>query len=58
VASAVVRAEFGAHAVVAGHSDVGLADLAEALLPIVKLADAYADPGKQVDYGNLRLVRP
>jgi hypothetical protein len=33
-------------------------DLAEALLPVVKLAGADADPGEEATDGDVRLVAP
>jgi hypothetical protein len=33
-------------------------DLAEAVLPVVELAGADADPGEEATGGNLRLVAP
>jgi hypothetical protein len=44
--------------VVAGHPGVVLVDLAEALLPIVELAGADADPGEEMRDRDLGLVRP
>ena len=44
--------------VVARHPGVVLVDLAEALLPVVELAGADADPGKEATDGDLRLVAP
>jgi len=43
---------------VAGHPGVVLVDLAEALLPVVELAGADADPGEEATDGDGRLVAP
>ena len=43
---------------VTGHPSVVFVDLAEALLPIMKLAGADADPGKEATDGDVRLVAP
>jgi hypothetical protein len=47
-----------AEPVVAGHPGVVLVDLAEAVLPVVELAGADADPGEETTGGNVRLVAP
>jgi len=44
--------------VVAGHPGVVFVDLAEALLPVVELAGADADPGQEATDGDVRLVAP
>jgi hypothetical protein len=44
--------------VVARHPGVVLVDLAEALLPVVELAGADADPGQEATDRDLRLVAP
>jgi hypothetical protein len=43
---------------VARHEGVVLVDLAEALLPIMELAGADADPGEEATSGDFRLVAP
>jgi hypothetical protein len=43
---------------VARHESIVLVDFAEALFPIVELAGADADPGKEATSGDLRLVAP
>ena len=44
--------------VVARHPGVVLVDLAEAMLPVVELAGADADPGQEATDGDVRLVAP
>ncbi len=44
--------------VVARHPGVVLVDLAEAVLPVVELAGADADPGEEATDGDVRLVAP
>jgi hypothetical protein len=44
--------------VVAWHPGVVLVDFAEALLPVVELARADADPGQEATGGDVRLVAP
>jgi len=44
--------------VIARHPGVVFVDLAEALLPVVELAGADADPGKKASDGKVALVRP
>ena len=44
--------------VVARHPGVVLVDLAEALLPVVELAGADADPGQEATSRDVRLVAP
>ncbi len=44
--------------VVARHPGVVLVDLAEALLPVVELAGADADPGQEAADGDARSCRP
>ena len=44
--------------VIARHPGVVLVDLAEALLPVVELAGADADPGEEAADGDLGLVAP
>jgi hypothetical protein len=43
---------------VAGHPGVVLVDLAEALLPVVELTGADADPGEEATDRDLGLVAP
>jgi len=43
---------------IAGHPGVVFVDFAEAVLPVVELAGADADPGQEATDGNLRLVAP
>ena len=43
---------------IAGHPGVVLVDLAEALLPVVELAGADADPGQEATDGNIRFIAP
>jgi hypothetical protein len=47
-----------AEPMVAGHPGVVLVDLAEAVLPIVELAGADADPAEEATGGDVRLVAP
>ena len=47
-----------AEPVVAGHPGVVFIDLAEALLPVVELAGADADPGQEATDGDVGLVAP
>jgi hypothetical protein len=44
--------------VVAWHESVVLVDLAEALLPVVKFAGGYADPGDEATSRDVGLVAP
>jgi hypothetical protein len=43
---------------VAWHPGVVFIDLAEAVLPVMELAGANADPGKEATDGDFRLVAP
>jgi hypothetical protein len=43
---------------IARHPGVVFVDLAEAVLPVVELAGANADPGEEATDANLRLVAP
>ena len=43
---------------IARHPGIVLVDLAEALLPVVELAGADADPGQEATDGDVRLVAP
>ena len=44
--------------VIARHPGVVLVDLAEAVLPVVELAGADADPGQEATDGDVGLVAP